>query len=208
MNPFLTIWTKPNETLRYIIEEKTHVFGILVTAIASLSSSVFLFADIGIMESFSLTVILLLSIVLSVVFSVLFYFINGGIYLLIGKILGGQGRYKEVCLAAASGSLPSLAMLPISMLAVALYGKDLYREPVDMFAITNMSPGFYLFYTLVMLGLSIYGIVILSKGLGYAHQFSALRGFGAVAIYTGIVVVISIMIIVLLAIGAFVLLGF
>ncbi len=207
MNPFLTIWTKPNETVRYVIQEKNLVFGILVTAIASLSSSVFLFADTGLMDNFSLPVILLLSVLISVIFSIPFYFINGAAYLLIGKMLGGVGRYRKVCLAVSNGSLPSLAMLPVSILAVVLYGKDLYKEPADMFAITNMSPGFYLFYSLVMLGVSIYGIVILSKAIGAVHQFSALRGFGATLIYMGIIFIISIILIVVFAAFIFAMLG-
>ena len=49
---------------------------------------------------------------------------------------------------------------------------------------------FYIFYLIVTIGLSVYGIVILSKAIGYAHQFSALRGFGTILIYVGIVFVV------------------
>lgn len=187
MNPFLTIWTKPEATLRYMIDEKSIGYGLFVIILSSLGSSVFIFADNGVMAEFSLPVILFLSVAVVILAGIPFYFLNAGVYLLIGKILGGRGRYKQVCLATASSTLPMIGILPISMLALTLYGKGLYAELLDPFAVTNMSTGFYIFHMVVTVGLSIYGIVILSKGLGYAHQFSALRGFGAVLIYVGIV---------------------
>ncbi len=202
MNHFLTIWTKPDATLRDMIDEKSIGYGILVVMLSGLGSSVFVFADNGVMEGFSLPAILFISIVLTMIGSIPFYFFNAGVYLLIGKMLGGRGRYKQICMATASGSLPMIGLWPVSILALVLYGKSLYAEVLNPFAVTNMSGVFYIFYMLITLGLSIYGIVILSKGLGYAHQFSALRGFGAIMIYAGIMfVIIFVVAIVALVIG-------
>ena len=52
-------------------------------------------------------------------------------------------------------------------------------RPVDIFTVTNMSIGFYLLLNLIQIGVSIYAIVVLSKGIGLVHNFSALRGFGS-----------------------------
>ncbi|AOV06484.1 YIP1 family protein [Sporosarcina ureilytica] len=193
MNPFLSIWTKPEQTLRDMIDRKSIGYGILVIVIASIGTGVFSFADSGLLSGFSLPAILFISLFLATAMSVFLYFLNAGLYLFIGKLLGGKGQWKQMCLAIASGSLPMIGMLPISIIAILIYGKDLFREPVGPFAVTNMSFGFYLFYLIVMIGLSIYGIVILSKAIGYAHQFSALRGFGTIMIYAGIVFVIVIL---------------
>lgn len=203
MNPFLSIWTKPQATLTYMIERKSIGFGMIVIALASLSSGVFLFADTGFLSNFSLPVILFISFFLSIALSIPFYFLNAAIYLGIGKLLGGKGKWREMCLATASGSLPMIGVLPVTLIALLIYGKSLYFEPVGTFAITNMSAGFYLFYILVSFGLSIYGVVILSKAVGYAHQFSALRGFGTVLIYMAIVFVVVFVIMVMLISGIF-----
>lgn len=100
-----------------------------------------------------------------------------------------------------------LGMFPVSVIAIVLYGSDLFTEPVGNFAITNMSPGFFLLHTLLMLGFSIYGVVILSKGLGFAHDFSALRGFGAVLIFMAFAIFIGIIIVFLFVIGGLMILG-
>lgn len=195
MNHFFTIWTKPEQTLRHMIDEKSIGYGILVVILGSLGSSVFAFADNGLMADFSLPVILIASFALVVLLGIPIYFFNAAVYFWLGKMLGGQARYKEVCLATASGALPMLGVIPVSVLALILYGKSLYAEILEPFAITNMSMGFYFLHMIVTLGLSIYSVVILSKGLGYAHKFSALRGFGTVMIYTAIVFVVVILLI-------------
>lgn len=207
MNHFLTIWTKPNETLRDMIDNKSIGYGILIIILSSLGSSVFVFEGSGILDNFSLPVILLISIFLMSIFTVIAYIFNALIYWLIGKMLGGKGRYGRVCLATASGSLPMIGIVPFSILAVILYGKGLYVELADPMAQTNMSLGFYMLYVVVMMGLSIYGIVILSKALGYAHGFSALRGFGAVMIYAAVMFVISLAVIMFVIMVVFALFG-
>lgn len=207
MNPFLTVWTKPNQTLRYLIEEKTIGYGLLVLMLTTLGTSLMVFADTGTLEGFSLPVILLLSIALALVVGIPMYFFNAGVYLLIGKMLGGKSRYQDVCLAISGSSIPMLGMFPISVLAIVLYGTALYTEPVGNFAVTNMSAGFFIFNTLFMLGFSIYGIVLLSKGLGFAHQFSTLRGFGAILIVVAIVFFIGIIIAFLVIFGTIMILS-
>lgn len=198
---------KPGETIREMVDKKSIGFGILVMVIAALSTSVFTLADTGVDEFLSLPIILLLAVTVSVVISILAYFFNGGVYLLIGKMLGGKGRYKEVCLAVSSGSLPGLAMLPFSIIAVALYHETLFSMPTNPFGITNLPFAFYGVYSLVMAIVSIYGIVVLSKGLGYAHQFSAWRGFGVVAIYGVIAFIIGFIIAIFVIFGGLMLLG-
>lgn len=208
MNYFLTIWTKPNVTIREVIDKKSLVYGLFLLIVSSLGSSVLIFADGGGgLESFSLPVILLLSIGLTIVVSIPLYFISGVVYWLLGKMLSGTGDYKQVCLAMSAGALPMIGILPVSILAVVLYGKDLYAELSDPWAITNMSVGFYMFYTIVLITVSIYGVVILSKSLGYAHGFSALRGFGVVIVYSVFIFFLAIVFAFTLVFGGLMLFG-
>lgn len=194
MNHFFTVWTKPNETFRDMIDNKTIGYGILIFIISALGSSVLMFADSGFVGGFSLSLILLISVGLTIIAGIPLYFFNALVYWLLGKMLGGKGKYKQVFMATASGSLPLIGVLPVSIIALILYGKDLYAEPLDPFAMTNMSGGFYAIYILVTIGVSIYGVVVLSKALGYAHEFSALRGFGTVLIYAAIAIILTIVI--------------
>ena len=197
MNPFLLIWTQPKKTLAYLIEHKTIGYGLMIMVISSLCSGIMAFADTGLLEGFSLPAIFAISFGAALLISIPAYFMSAFMYTWIGKLLGGTGNWREMCLVIAGGVLPMIWTLPIGILAVIIYGKALFSEPVGVFAVTNMSLGFYLFHTVIMTGLSIFSTVIQSKGIGLVHNFSAWRGFGTIMIYAGIVFVLSFILIII-----------
>lgn len=201
MNPFISIWTQPKKTLAYLIEHKTISYGLMIMVISSLCSGVMAFADTGLLAGFSLPSILAISFGISLLISIPAYFICALVYTWIGKLLGGTGNWREMCLVIAGGMLPMILTLPIGILAIAIYGKDLFVEPVGVFAVTNMSLVFYLLYTVIMMGLSIFSTVIQSKGIGLVHNFSAWRGFGTIMIFAGVVFVLSFILIIALISG-------
>lgn len=197
MNPFLSIWTQPQKTLAYLIEHKTIGYGLIILLISSLGSGIMAFADTGLLEGFSLPAILAISLGAMLVVSIPIYFISAFVYTWIGKLLGGTGNWREMCLVIAGGAFPMFLVLPIEILAVFIYGKGLFSEPVGLYTVTNMSYGFYLLYTIILVGLSIFSTVIQSKGIGLVHNFSAWRGFGTMMIYAGIVFVLCFMLIII-----------
>lgn len=190
MNPLFSIWAEPKKTLTYLIEHKTIGYGLMIAIIASLGSGIMAFADTGWLVDFSLPAIFAISFGAVLVISIPAYFINALMYTWVGKLLGGTGSWRKMCLVLAGGALPMIWTMPIGIIAIVVYGKTLFAEPEGIFTITNMSPGFYMLYTIVLMGLSIFSTVILSKGVGLVHNFSAWRGFGTIMIYAGIVFVL------------------
>ena len=197
MNPLLSIWSQPKNTVQYMLDNKQISYLIFLAALSSFASGFLAFADKGFLVEFSLPVILLLITLLSIVIGVAGLGLSAVIYTWIARLLGGTGTIRNTSYAVAAGAIPTIWTMPLGIIAVILYGKNLFMQP-DIFSITNMSTGFYLLYNLILLGISIYGIVILSKGIGLVHNFSALRGFGTIMIFIGIMTLISIVIIITL----------
>lgn len=203
MNPFISIWRAPKQTVQYMVEHKSLSYGLMMIFLATLSTSVMAFADTGFFDHFSLPAILFISIISSLLISIAVWFMNAAIYTGIGKLLGGTGKFRDMCLAVSAASIPMIWMMPVGVVAVLIYGKRLFAEPTGYFGITNMSIGLYLLYNFLLFGLGIFGTVILAKGIGYVHNFSAWRGFGVVMIYLAIVFIIVIVIVVLIVFGLF-----
>lgn len=196
MNPFISIWREPKKTIQYMIDHKTLWYGLLIILLGALSSSIMAFADTGFLEGFSLPVILTIAIVSSLVISIPAWFINAALFTWIGKLLGGTGNIRTMCLVVTAGAIPMIWLMPIGIIAVMIYGETLFATPPGEFGITNMSIGFYLFYNFLLFAVGIFGLVIASKGVGLAHNFSAWRGFGTIMIITGIFFLISIIVII------------
>lgn len=195
MNPILSIWTQPSKTIEHLIEHKKVSYALLIIMLGSMSQGVIAFKDTGFLYDFSLPAIIAITLVLSLVGGLAGWGITIPIYTWIGKWLGGSGTMRNMSLAIVAPSLLTIWTAPVGILAVILYGKELFSAP-DIFAITNMSTGFYLFNALLMLGISIYSMVVLSKGVGIVHEFSAWRGFGTIMIFAGFIFVISIIVII------------
>lgn len=180
MNPLLSIWTKPTATLKYVLENKSYAYGFFILLLASISTGVMAFAGLGLLDNLPLGAIILIAILATYAVSIPGWFINAAFYTWVGKMLGGTGKYKQMAIITPIGSIPTIYMFPLNLLVVILYGKELFSTPTENFGLTNMSLGMYLLSNVIVMGLSIYSTVIMSKGIGIVHGFSAWRGFGTI----------------------------
>ena len=189
MNPIISIWKQPKKTVQYMIDHKSMRYALVLVLLAAFSSGIMNLADTGFLESLSLPAILTISIVSVLLLSVPAWYINALIYTWIGKLLGGTGDWRKMCQVVAAGMIPAIWTMPVGIIAVIIYGKALFATPPGVFEITNMSIGFYLLHTIILVGSGIFSTVILSKGIGLVHNFSAWRGFGTVMIFVGMLLV-------------------
>lgn len=194
MNPILSIWTQPKNTLREMIDHKSRSYALIIVLLASLSSGIMTFADSGFLENFPLALILAISIGSLLLLSIPAWYLNALLYTWIGKLLGGTGNWRKMCQVVATGMIPTIWTMPIGLIAVSIYGKTLFETPPGEFGLTNMSLGFYMLHTLILLGVAIYSTVIISKGIGLVHNFSSWRGFGTIMIFAGILFLLFIVI--------------
>ena len=200
MNPLVSIWTQPKETIRYVLEYKTWSYSFFILFLASISVGLTSFSETDIMPDISLPVIILLSILSSFIGSIISLFISSALYTWVGKWLGGTGKFKDMVQMSPIASIPLIWMMPINLLLVLIFGKNLF---VDMTNTTD--PDIFgtlstmlLIANLFTLGLGIFSTVILSKGIGIVHHISSWRGFGTIMIVTGFFLVLSIPIIIFL----------
>lgn len=200
MNPILSIWTQPKNTLREMIDHKSRSYALLIVLLAAFSSGIITFADSGLFESFSLPIILMISIGSLLLLSIPAWYLNALLYTWIGKLLGGTGNWRKMCQVVAAGMIPTIWTMPIGIIAVIIYGKSLFVTPAGDFAVTNMSLGFYMLHTMILFGIGIFSTVIISKGIGLVHNFSAWRGFGTVMIFAGMIFLLFFVIFIVIAI--------
>jgi hypothetical protein len=193
MNPFFSIWTQPSKTIRYIVEHKSVFYPLMLISVSSLGSSFMAFADTGLFANLSLSSTITLILFLSLLSGIAGWGIASFAYTWFGKLLGGTGTPQKMARAIGASTIPAIWTAPIGIIAVSLYGKHLFETPSGPFG-TNMDFGFFFLQTWIIIGISIFGLIILSKGIGIVHDFSAWRGFGTIMLFTGFMFVISIII--------------
>lgn len=203
MNPIFSIWRQPTETMKYMLAKNSIGYSLLIYVLASISVGMVTMMDTGIFTGMPLALIVFISIAISFIGAIIGWFISTALYTWVGKWLGGRGRYAEMLTIIPAFSIVQIWLSPMNLALLVLYGSTLFEAPVSEFEITTIPLGVYFLVNLVNLAVGIYGIVILCKGIGIVHGFSAWRGLGTVAIITGIMIVLGI--ILLLIFGAIIL---
>lgn len=200
MNPIVTIWTQPKETIRYILEYKTWSYSFFILFLASISVGLTSFAETDILLDLSLPVIILLSILSSIIGTIISLFISSALYTWVGKWLGGKGNFKDMVQMTPIASIPLIWMLPINLLLVIIFGKSLFVDMMNTVDpdVTGTLSTVLLITNLLTFALGIFSTVILSKGIGIVHHFSSWRGFGTIMIIVGFFLVLLIPLIVIL----------
>ncbi|WP_162920096.1 YIP1 family protein [Paenisporosarcina cavernae] len=202
LNPFISIWTKTRETVRYALEykrEKYFYFIILIAGILALLPSVF---DTTLGFEIPIIVAILLALILGPILGFISTMIGAGIYLLVGKLFKGKATFNEMWKTIALTQLVSIWMAPLLLIG-AFFTKGSYFS--DPFA-TTVSPTATAVDAIIgifLLVLGIWSIIISSKAIGEAHQFSSWKGFFTMLIPGVIVFIIAVVIIVTLSFAMF-----
>ncbi|WP_158233042.1 MULTISPECIES: Yip1 family protein [unclassified Sporosarcina] len=188
MNPLISIWTQPKQTIRYVLEYKTWSYSFFILFLVSVSVGITSFAETDILPDLSLPIMILLGILSSFIGAVISLFISSALYTWVGKWLGGKGNFKDMVQMSPIASIPLIWMMPINLLLVFIFGKNLFIDMMntadaDLFGTLSVV---LLLTNLLILGLSIFNTVILSKGIGIVHQFSSWRGFSTILIVIGL----------------------
>lgn len=181
LNPFLSVWTKPKQTIKQVMETKNILFTVLIAGLAGIGSGLINVQDSGFNEGLPTIMVIVLALVLGPIIGIAGVFIVSGLYVLIGKLLGGSGTYREMVKAMGPAYIPQVGVALIYLLLALIYGEMFIMEPdPSTFAITSIPIGVYIATLLISVVLGVWGTVITCKAIGIVHQFSSLRGFGVI----------------------------
>ncbi|WP_245662296.1 YIP1 family protein [Melghirimyces thermohalophilus] len=175
--PWIRIWIHPRSVIREALihsERKQEWLLILLFGLmlglkqASLRS-------LGDALSFSL--ILILSLVLGPLLGALAWYIVSGIAYGVGRWLDGTASWEEIQTAVAWASIPFSMKLVLWIPQLAFFGQEMFTTTVSSLEGSAWLWVLYTLLTLIDSVISIWYFVVLCKGVGQAHDFSAWRGF-------------------------------
>lgn len=200
LNPFTAIWTRPRETVRYVIEEKTTSFIVLLLVLVGFAGA--LSGASGGEEMFPAIGVIVGALLLGPLSAVAGIAIISGIYKLLGKLFGGVGTYSEMFRAVVTSSIPQIWLLPMWLIWLLTSPSTFYTEIEPGVAEPDtglgMVIGFLLLAAVIIVG--IWTFVIQCKAVGEAQRFSAWKGFFVIVIPS---VLLAVVIITLLAMFLF-----
>jgi hypothetical protein len=181
LNPWISIWVQPRDTMRQILDENPRRMVIALSLLVGVVTALTFATLPQLPGSLPRLAVAMAGILIVPMFSLLALFVGGFLVGVTGRWLEGTGDGVAVRAALAWSYVPALWVffffsLPQNLILGMLGGGG--TDLSDLLA----NPGLLLVsaaFGVIGLGLAVWQIVIKMKCLGEAHRFSAWRALGA-----------------------------
>lgn len=176
INPWTRIWTNPRETVRKIVEFNPKFRFLALSFLNGLPMLFYFAQDMSLGDTFSLSGIILISMILAMFIGMLSITIGAALFLWTGKWIGGQGTFYPIRAATSWSNVPNIVIL-IGWFAWVYYFKNqVFLAGFTNAEFTGNALLIFALVVLVQLVMSIWSTVILVKGLAEVQGFSAWKG--------------------------------
>jgi hypothetical protein len=200
MNPWVSMWTQPRETLRQLALEGQDGRMLLVVTLAGVAHVLSRASGRNMGDAMSLSNILLLAVVLGPISGLGALYFWSWLTARTGRWLGGAADAEALRMPIAWGGLPTAAGLGLWLVAVLLLGPDLFTTESPRM---DANPVLALPLLVLMLGwivLGIWSVVLLARGVAEVQGYaSAWRGLGNLLlgglILAGVAIVLAVVVV-------------
>jgi hypothetical protein len=189
LNPWLSMWTKPRETIRQIIETDPEHLTAVVAALSGIATTLDRASSRDFGDRMPLAAVLGMAVIVGAVGGVIGVRLGAVLVEFTGNWLGGRGIREHIRAALAWGSVPTAWMLVPWAIVLLIAGGDLFTAETPYL---DEHPGLALLTLvplLVILVMAIWSPFVLSKALAEVQGFSAWRALGNVLL-AGLVVAV------------------
>lgn len=198
VNPFLSIWLHPKQTTRYMIDEKSIGFAILLMSIGYIGVTLSDIIDKITFIDWSPWLIVLLCVILSPISGIIGTAFAALITWLFGKLFKGTGTYSDLFKGLSLTAIPYIVLIPFYLIW-------LFTSPESLMDPDFAGPYPWIFWlaTLLTFVVVIWNVVITVGIVAEAHQISNWMAFFTLLIPT----IFSLFLIIILIIVLFLIFG-
>lgn len=185
-NPWFSIWFEPRRTIQAIIDRNPEHLVLLLACLSGISQALDKASSRNLGDKMGMPAMLAGCLVGGVFSGVVGLYLFGFLARLSGRWLGGTGTSEHLRTALAWASVPTMVALVLWIPEYWIFGHDLFSATTPSI---DAHPYLLLVFAMFQIGLGIWGLVILFKGIGQVHGFSAWRGLSTMVIALLLVVV-------------------
>jgi hypothetical protein len=189
LSPFFSIWVKPRETIRKIVETDLTKYVIPLAILAGIGQALDRASARSVGDSLPLIAILAICLIFGPVGGIISLYIGGALFRWTGSWLGGQASPEEVRAAIAWSSVPTIFILPLWIPELLIFGEELFTSSTPRIESNPILAILLLGFAAIEIVIGIWAFVVLLKSLGEVHRFSAWRAFGAVILGTLVILI-------------------
>ncbi len=182
LNPWLSIWVKPRETMRWIVDTDPTRQVVLLAVLGGIAQFLDRAAGRSLGDTLSVSVILIIALFVGSIGGLISLHIGGALLRWTGSWFGGQATSEEVRAAIAWSSVPTIWALLLWIPELMLFEEELFTTATPRIDANPLLLFFLLGFAAVEVVIGIWTIVVFLKCLGEVHRFSAWKALGATII--------------------------
>lgn len=180
LSPWLTIWIRPRQTIRRIVDSDPEHQVMLLAMLGGIIQVLNQSSTRNAGDILSLPIILIICAMAGPIVGIILLYLMGALLRWTGSWLGGQASSVEVRAAFAWSSVPSIWSQILWLPKLALFGNDLFTSTMPRISANPFLALILLGFTMVELVVVMWAFVVLLKCLGEVQRFSAWRALATV----------------------------
>ncbi len=188
MNPWLSIWTRPRQTIRWIVNTDPHRSVLLLAALAGIAQALDRASSRNLGDRISLPTILGLAVLLGPIGGIIGLYLGGFLLRWTGRWIGGRASPPEIRAAIAWSSVPAIVALPLWVPELALFGQELFTSETPTIDENPPLAAALLGFSVVEFCLAVWSFILLLKCVGEVQGFSAWKALGNVLLAALVIV--------------------
>lgn len=175
LNPFTSIWTKPRQTVRQVIEEQNSKLIFLLVVLSGYTGILTTAIDTDANETFGIPGLLIGGLLISPLLGAIGLAIGSLISLLVGKIFKGTATFDEMFRAQLAGQIPQMWLIPVLLVWIFFLPSSYFKKFEETYSGVDLTLNMVL--SVILFVISICTLFYQSKAIGEAHGLSAWKGF-------------------------------
>jgi hypothetical protein len=189
LSPFLSIWIKPRETIRKIVDTAPTKYVTVLAMLAGIGQALDRVSSRNRGDSLPLIAILGICFIFGPIGGIISMYIGGALYRWSGSWLGGQASSEEVRAAIAWSSVPTIFILPLWIPKLLLFDEEMFTKATPKLDANPFLAIIFLGFVAIEVIVGIWAFVVLMKSLGEVQKFSAWKALGSVILGTLVILV-------------------
>lgn len=172
VRPWLSIWTKPRQTVREIINYNVKYRFFALSLLYGLPTLFQTAQNFSLGGVFTLPAIIFLCLILAPLIGAIGFIICTALLTWTGRWLGGKGRFLEVRCAVSWTSATNLVTVLIWALLIFQFKQIIFYEGFVKMPMTVSESAWLSVYFLVQLVVAIWSFILLLLAISEVHAFS------------------------------------
>ena len=169
---FSKIWMSPRMVFKFVNDSNSNglttsmlIFAGIVNALYSAS-----FRNIG--DQMSLPIVLIVCLIGGGIFGWIYFYLYAALLSWTGKWLKGAGNTRSLLRMMSLAFIPSLVLILLFIVRIALYGNEVFQSNIDIFAKGAPTIAAYAFFTFVETAIGVWTLGILIIGISEVQKLS------------------------------------